>query len=399
MPRIRQNGVPEVSRQERANALPTPRPLEDDDGRDEGEPRPEPEVEQEGEQHREEQDEDRPHARVADDEPGDRRTEDDPEEQQRPEERHEHGTRHGRQTALGAVPRLLDADLSPEHRLADDIGEEAGESDGGDQGADARQVAAHEAEAADLVAVQGRGVLARHPRAEGGRGDEADERGDEGQAHRGGDVPADRLRHGREEVPEGEGPQGMIPGLNSMDARNGPGGGGRGIAGRWGRGPGAAWGGGWGAAYPGAVGGGQPARAARSRTPAAPGPAGASSRGRPTVVRSCRVPVVDHARTLTDRAWLLGEPRSKLPRPHGTRAEGGLPADDLRLGRRVPGRAGAGRRVACGVLAGHARGAGRTSRPDGGARTRRLEDSATPAARRPRRRRSPRRGRGRRVER
>ena len=105
---------------------------------------------------------------------------------------------------LGAVPGLADADLAADDGLADDVGEEAGQGDRRDGRADGRQVVADDAVEPEAVAVDGQGLPAGDPGAQGGGRHEADEGGDHREADGRGDVPADRLGHGAVEVTEGQ---------------------------------------------------------------------------------------------------------------------------------------------------------------------------------------------------
>ena len=263
-------------------------PLEHDDRGDEGEPRPEEQVEDDRREHGEDEEEDRRGPGAFHDEPGDGRAEDEAEHDEHAHDGDEDGSRHRRQPSLRAVPRLADADLAAEHRLADDVGEEAGERDRGDERAEARQVAGDEPDAAALARHEVGRLHAREPGAEGGGRHEADEGRHEGQSHRGGDVPPDRLGHGAIEVAEGQRAEGDDAGPELQAGVAGSAGGLRGVPrsrngiprarrgmvpGRWRA-----------AAYPGER---RPVRAGRRRTPGA-GPGGRGAQGARRVAPDAR---------------------------------------------------------------------------------------------------------------
>ena len=103
-----------------------------------------------------------------------------PEHEEDEDERDEghEGAPAGREAALRAVPRLADADLAPEDGLPDDVGEEAGEGDRRQERAEGGDVLGEEPDA-DLVDSKSPCLEAAEPPAEGRRGHEAGERGDD----------------------------------------------------------------------------------------------------------------------------------------------------------------------------------------------------------------------------
>ena len=154
MPKIRQNAAPEVSCQDRAKAEQHPAALEHDHRGDEGEPGPQPQVEQHRGEAAEHEQQDRPGLGVGRS-PTSQATGSPMSTammRRAPTTVTSTAPAIAEQPALGAVPGLADADLAADDGLADDVGEEAGQGDRGDDRADGRQVVADQPVEPEAVA-------------------------------------------------------------------------------------------------------------------------------------------------------------------------------------------------------------------------------------------------------